>query len=188
MTTDWQIQVPYKTLGDSLSQVGANARALQDPEDRAVVHELVLLATGTPGATDAITAGDLIDVLKAIPPDRRRGALDVLRKKAGLPSTAEVERKALLDSVTYSSVGSDTRPIPTCAADDCQAIHREPGTWTPSPLDVKRWFCEQHRSLAQPGDMEPPARLQFAPSGGLEPIPPVDGITRATSTGAGWTA
>jgi hypothetical protein len=183
----WQIPIPYKSLSDSLVDVGANARALEDPEDRAVVHALVLLAIEScpPGGVDVLTASDLLEVVKAIPPDGRRHALDVLRTKAGLPSTVEVERKAMLDSRSYVAL-PDSRRVPTCAADGCQTIARDPVTWQPCVVDVNRWFCAEHQSLAQPGDMEPAEQWRFARSGGIERVPPSDGIIRAPSTGAGW--
>ena len=41
----------------------------------------------------------------------------------------------------------------------------------PVAVNVRRWWCEQHRHLAQPGDMQPPGPgVRISESGALVPV------------------
>ena len=37
-------------------------------------------------------------------------------------------------------------------------------------LDVRRWWCDAHRHLAAPGDMEPGVAIRLAEAGRVEVI------------------
>jgi hypothetical protein len=43
----------------------------------------------------------------------------------------------------------------------------------PAQVDVRRWWCREHRHLAAPGDMEPrPSRLRYSPGGAIIEVDP----------------
>jgi hypothetical protein len=179
----WSLQIPHRSRADSIADLGSNARALKS-DDRAVVRTLALLA----GSCGMRTVGEVLDVLKDLEHDQRRIALDRLRTKSGLATATAVDTERRIKETRMHTVGgSDPPQVVPCAADGCQAVPLHPVTWLPVVLDVKRWYCDAHADLAEPGDDDPkPPGMRLAPGGGLEEIPRADGITRALSTGAGW--
>jgi hypothetical protein len=117
------------------------------------------------------SAGELIDHLAELSPDERRGILDRARAEVGLPSTAEVEaaQPKPLTVRTVNGGGGFT----SCAAAECTASPTRNGIFY-SP-DVRRWFCDQHAHLAQPGDLEPRRfEVRLSPSGVPIPDDPVE--------------
>lgn len=65
---------------------------------------------------------------------------------------------------------SHSSPWQLCHADGCNAMPlNELGA--PIPVDVRRWWCEQHRELAAQRDLEPRGSgVRLSPSGALVPI------------------
>ena len=90
----WQIHIPHRTRSDSLIQVAANARQLEDADDRAVTRRLALDA-----AEDGLTsAGELLDRIERADPGERRAMLDKARAAADLPTVEDVEARARFEA------------------------------------------------------------------------------------------
>jgi hypothetical protein len=83
----WQIHIPFRDPTDTLAEVGEAVRELPDPEDRAVARELTLEAA----CSGISTAGGLIDELDQLDRAQRRGLLDRIRARVGLPTASRVD-------------------------------------------------------------------------------------------------
>ena len=171
MKSTWTIQLPHCSRSDTPADLGANAHALKSPEDRARTRQLALIAAEC-GVQDV---GEIIDGLESLDANGRRTSYDTLCTKAGLATTAEIEHRATLKEMQVH-VASEPRPVPTCAAEGCEAIPIHPVTWMPVDPGVKRWWCPSHElHLAEPGDFgPPPSGMRFNKCGGMEEIPPSD--------------
>jgi hypothetical protein len=155
--------------------LGANARSLA-PEDRAVTRELALIAA----ECGIKTVGEIAEALDALTPDQRRATIDTLRRKAGLDTATELDRRRALAEMRVVSL--DTGSMEPCAVEGCEAVPRHPTSWTPISVNCRRWHCSGHRHLAAPGDMDPAPEYQLAAGGGIEAIPQ----SPPCPTGAGW--
>ncbi len=172
--TDWQVRLPMRSRFDSLADLAANARHLE-ADDCAVVHELVLVAAQIRVME---IAEHVAMVLEDMSPAERRWALDRLRKRAGLPTTGEVEahtRWKAADEEARIRMAEQAPRMQVCHAEGCAAVPVDPTTGVVTETNARKWWCEQHRHLAAEGDMEP-ARLEvrISPSGVFEPIDAIE--------------
>jgi hypothetical protein len=161
----WQICVPYRSKSDSLADIGCNMLSLEDAEDRATTAQLILVAA----ESGCHTAGDMLSVLEEI--ERRgatRKALDLLRRKAGFETaTALEERERIARSLTNSAPPLMRSRFLQCAADGCEVVPRDRTTMLPVAVETRRWYCPDHASLAQPGDLDPITKVEVT-WGGLK--------------------
>jgi hypothetical protein len=164
----WQLYVAHRRRDDSLLDVAGAARVLEG-EDRAVARELAMQAVIDDGLR---TAGQLIDRLEAAAPEERRAMLDRARQSAGLPSIGEVEEQRRFEAANQAArlrAGASSA-WQICGEPSCTRIPvNELGA--PIPVDVRRWWCEQHLDLAAEGDLEPRGSgVRLSPSGALVPV------------------
>jgi len=172
----WQIQIPFADRTESLVDVAAHARTLETDESRATVRQLVLDAR----LEGDRTAGDLLDRLAAMEPVERRQMLDIARVECGLEPTAEVDARERSTAATIGMApGSGNPLLHSCSAAKCREIPRtEAGAWR--EVNVRRWWCEQHRHLAGEDDMRPvPLPWKLSPSGSLIPNDEADEASEA---------
>jgi hypothetical protein len=150
---NWQIHIPHHGDRDApLTDVGFDARHLEDPEDRAVTREFVLDSMLDSGLE---TVGDLIDMLSNAGPAQRRELLNKCRLAAGLETVEDVEGHARFVQANEALLYRPHRPVPSCAV--CGAHPTTPqGMPDPNIPAVRRWHCREHVHLAQPGDMQAP--------------------------------
>ena len=146
----WQIRIPHRNRRDApLTDVGFDARHLEDPEDRAVTRELVLDAMLNSGCE---TVGDLVDMVENAGPAQRRELLNKCRVAAGLETCEDAEAHEAFEAANRA-----LRPRPPQRCVICGAV---PTTREGFPdLNVRRarrWHCRDHEHLARPGDMEAP--------------------------------
>jgi hypothetical protein len=124
--------------------------------------------------------GQLLRLYESEGPEWLAIHLDGLRVKAGLPTRAEVEA-AKAKPPAPLTVGSSRARCQQCAEPSCAVQHTHPTTLLPESIDVRRWWCDQHRHLADPGDKEPTVRYRYRPMGGLEEVSDPTPLK-----GAGW--
>jgi hypothetical protein len=153
------ISVPYQDREQTPAEaLAANAeRALADPEDRRVAARLLFRAASDP---DIETMGDLIDRIEALDADQRRALFDQMREAAGLESATDVDARERFESLQQQLIrrnaverDADGRALFFCAHPDCKAFPVA-RNGSHKKLAIRRWWCEQHRDLAAPGDME----------------------------------
>lgn len=160
--TCWQIHIPHRSRDESLVDVASHCRKLGQ-DDARVMRQIVFSAQIDRGLT---SAGELIDHLNAMEPGERRALLDQAREECGFEAIATVEARERESTVTLRTISGGG--FPECAVDGCNAAPtRLGGFYVP---DVRRWHCEAHEHLAQPGDLEPRGSgIKLSPSG--VPVP-----------------
>jgi hypothetical protein len=168
----WWIDVPLGDRDDRIDLADAYdvSRELQG-DDAKVSRALVLLAV-----TDSAcrTYGDLRDRIESASPEERRSMLDAARQSAGLPTTSKVEAMEAFEAANASAAPSQMRDSQgrsqaLCGHPGCRNF--EPGELPGSIawVDVKRWWCDQHRHLAADGDLEPwRPRARYSRTGTIE--------------------
>ena len=169
------IHIPHRDRDESLIDVAGHARML-DAEDRDVTRQVVLDAR----LAGDRTAGDLIDRLAAMEPVERRQMLDIARVECGLEPTAAVDARERSTAAKIGSAPASGNPLlHSCSAAKCRAIPQtEAGAWR--EVNVRRWWCEQHRHLAGEDDMRPvPLPWKLSPSGSLIPNDEADEASEA---------
>ena len=155
--TEWAIRFPFREPDSPITDVAIDAQDLEDPEERAVVRALVLQAV----LGGCATAGDLRVLLASRTPAERRPLLDSAREAAGLKSASDIEAdekfEAVQQQARLNSSGRDAegKAFQGCAAQDCSAFPMD-AAGLPVPVADRRWWCDRHRHLAEPGDDEPP--------------------------------
>lgn len=162
----WQLHVPHCDRSDSLVEVGGFARHLEG-EDRPVARELAMYAVRELSMN---TAGELLDHLEASGPEQRRAVLDRARAGAGLEPIEAVEARERVKAAQQRSSGGGRSGWQLCGEPTCNAVPlNELGA--PTAVDVRRWWCAEHRHLARPGDMEPHGPgVRISESGALVPV------------------
>lgn len=87
-----EIALPIRDPGERIT--GATIHELPthllDPEERAIAREAFTFFKHAAGARGT-TVGTAAAVVESLPPHERKGLLDVLRRRAGLPSVADIE-------------------------------------------------------------------------------------------------
>jgi hypothetical protein len=167
--TDWAIRIPLRSKWDTLGDLVGNIRHLADEHDRAVALEVVAVAA----MCGMRRAEHICMAYEAMTTSERHWALNRLRKRAGLPSTAEVEahRRWQADDKAARLRMEESSPYQVCAEPTCMAFPIDSTTGLHAPVDCRRWWCEQHRHLATAGDLEPrPSILRLAPSGAFTEV------------------
>jgi hypothetical protein len=129
----WQIQIPYRSLSDSLVEVGGHCRHLHG-EDRDVTRALVLRAK-VDGIAD--TAAELVDFLDALEPHERRAFLDRARAECGLPTATQIDADNRIKALQEQgrARGKGLQGCPHCNRLPTNAQ----GFWT--EVDVRRWVA-----------------------------------------------
>jgi hypothetical protein len=89
--SDWSINLPVRDRHAPITDIGGDARALDDPAERAMVRQLVLGAM-LEGDT---TSGDLLDRLEAADPTARRKLFDDAREAAGRERSEDIDECSL---------------------------------------------------------------------------------------------
>lgn len=127
---------------------------MADADERAIVGEMILEAIDA----GIETAGELVDSIERRPPEERRVLLDRWRERAGAPERhlARCAREKWRIDARFEADDipgpPPWRPLKACHAPNC-------GAWPTGPagnlieVEVERWFCPQHRHLAQEGDI-----------------------------------
>jgi hypothetical protein len=148
MTSSWRIDVPYRSMDESLVAVAGHARVLGQGDDRAAVARQIAIQALMDGT--ASTAGELLDHLERLEPAQRRQLLDAARADLGLEPTADIEARRRVRGINRVTV---QQGLQTCHADGCSAIPlTECRGWR--VVNCRRWFCDAHADQAQPGDLD----------------------------------
>jgi hypothetical protein len=159
----WQISIPHQHRDESLIDTASHCRKLGQ-DDARVMRQIVLTALMDGVAK---TAGELLDHLEGLAPGERRALLDQARVAAGLPDTEEVDFRR---SIRHHIEKVHTDPsLQSCHGPDGSAVPTTPtGSWR--AVNVRRWYCDEHRHLAAPNDMaDLGSGIRLSPSG--VPIP-----------------
>lgn len=165
----WEIRLPYRDPVSPVSEIGECARHLPDEAERATVRQLALdlqLDHGCHSVDDAVSIVETAD------PAARRVLLDCARRRAGLPTTSEVEAHERVEAASHAGrvSGGASSPWQFCGEPSCNQMPVS-ASGAPVPVDVRRWWCETHRHLAAAGDMSPPGSgIRLSPSGALVPV------------------
>jgi hypothetical protein len=179
--TNWQIHIPHRSSEDTLADVAIAASHLE-AEDAAVTRELIadLLLS-----SDCHTAGDVTTVLAVASPAERRLILDSAREAAGLESATAIddrERFAMIQQhARRNASGRDAegKLLQGCAAEGCSAMPLG-ATGLPEPVADRRWWCAEHRHLADADDHVPPDDVvAIGPNFELIPAPSVRSAMKA---------
>jgi hypothetical protein len=95
----WSINIPHRDPAAPVTEIAACARALPEAE-RAVVRQLALdlLLDGVG------TVGDALDIVQSADQAARRALLDRARRRAGLPTTAEVDAHKRVEAASRSAL------------------------------------------------------------------------------------
>jgi hypothetical protein len=138
-------------LGDVIRQAVADGQ-LTDTEAsiaREIRTRLVL--------DGARTSEDAVERLERLGPAGQRQWLDEARIACGLPSATELEQRR--EDALFESALARVSPPPPPEWDEmqrCPECGRYPtengGAWR--PVSVERWWCEEHKHLAEEGDLE----------------------------------
>jgi hypothetical protein len=157
--TNWSIRIPYSSRGESLIDVASNCRRLGDAGQRAAVREIAVAAK----IAGLETASDLLDVLSDATTGELRVMLDAARKRAGLPTTGEVEAEQRFEDnrALARRKAAATSVWQICPIPGCNRAPVSPLSGAPIPSTVKRWHCDEHRHLATPRDLEPNLKVAF---------------------------
>ena len=154
----WEIPFAYQSRDQTLSEaLECGVDRVFEGEDYAVFIKLLF-------ATDlrVETMGHLEAHIKGLDRDGRRRLLDRTRKSAGLPTTGEVERAQAL---RRARADDPPRPAPQpsrdqhgaliqqCRAEGCEAMSTDAGGAI-APVKARRFWCETHLDLAEPGDLD----------------------------------
>jgi hypothetical protein len=88
----WRLRIPHRDRHEALDakSIWELPRALNDPDERAVAREYLVVIRTCGGRT----VGQALDVIESCDTADRRLFLDGCRKLAGLPLTKEVDDKA----------------------------------------------------------------------------------------------
>ena len=155
--SEWAIRFPFREPDSPTTDVAIDAQDLEDPEERAVVRALVLQAV----LGGCSTTGDLRVLLASRTPAERRPLLDDARAAAGLETATAVEDRERFEAVQRDarlrSSGRDAegKAFVGWSAEGCQALPMD-AAGLPMSVPDRRWWCPEHRHLAEPGDDEPP--------------------------------
>ena len=157
MTFRWQIRIPYRSRADSLVDVIGATRHLEG--DKAAVAREIAQRAQLGGLR---TAGELIDRLEATSKAERRQLLDSARQAVGLERSEKIDDREAFEGAQrvarLRASGRDAagRLFTGCAAEGCRALPSDPATGLPVPVADRRWWCPEHRHLAEPEDHLPP--------------------------------
>ena len=106
----------------------------------------------------ARTSADALERLEGLGAAGQRQWLDEARIACGLPSETELEQRREQRRIEARFCDHDIPgPPPWDPLQRCPQCGTYPtkdgGAWT--EVSVEKWWCPEHRDLAQPGDMEP---------------------------------
>jgi hypothetical protein len=157
-----QLRIPHRNLDQPLAEALSDLpRHLPDAEDRAVARHLLRDAASSPGFE---TVGDLLDHVEQASPEQRREIADAAREACGLTTMSKIEEHRELARATSwpptapTAAGpkraADGKAVFPCAASGCERFSSG-SLGEPQRINVRRWWCSEHRHLAQPGDDEP---------------------------------
>jgi hypothetical protein len=168
----WEIVLPVRSPADPFDPNDLSddiATAISDPAERAVARNVVLHFVG-----QGETVGDVLDALEAASPAQRRALLDRARTDAGLRTIEREEQHRAFETANASAAPSQLRD----SQGRVQALCGDPGCRNFEPgelpgsikwVNVRRWWCGQHRHLAADGDLEPwRSTLRYGPTGAIE--------------------
>jgi len=162
-----KVRVPYRSRDDSLVDVGAAARVIDDRVERETVRELAAQAH----AAGDRTAGDLIDRIERADPAQRRAIVNRARSAAGLQTIEQVDAIRRWEAAQPEESSAPPRDesgfsFQLCHEPKCSAGPIEPSTGLPAKTPARKWWCEQHRHLAADmDDWEVGSGLILGPSG-----------------------
>ena len=160
--SSWEINLPYRSPAAPVAEIGELAHHLPEAE-RDVTRHLALLLAGDHGAR---TVGDALRVVENSGPAERR-ALHLARTRVGLEDTHTVDAHQRVELASHAARVAATSPWQMCGEPSCNVAPLN-NLGAPIAVDVRRWWCERHRDLAQPGDLEPRGSgVRMAPSGAL---------------------
>jgi hypothetical protein len=155
-----ELRVPYRSEDDDVTSIADAARETLTGEERRVTEQLAFdaLARGT------TKVGDLFEELESA----GRQLLDRAREGCGMLS---VEAEAAHTEFERANANASLRPgrdakgrlLQRCAEPDCGRFPIGPEGF-PAPVSDRKWWCDAHRHLAEPGDDQPPeAEYQLDP-------------------------
>jgi hypothetical protein len=170
---NWEIKLPFRDCDDrlDLNDLAAMTREKLAGEDAQVARALALMVVTE---SQCETYGELVDVIENADQPTRRRLLDAAREQAGLPPTAKVDAREAYEAANASPAPSQMRDAKgrvqaLCGDPTCRNF--KPGEFPGSIawVDVKRWWCDQHRHLAADGDLEPwRPRIRYSRIGSIE--------------------
>ena len=167
----WGIHLPVRSRDDPVTQLGSDARYLETAEDAAVVRRLALDAIGRHE-----TVGQFLDELEHLDTAGRRRLLDGARKQCGLEASIAIDHAREQRAIDRRFEQFDIPGPPRwsewqgCPAKGCNVRPTEP-SGALRPVLVNQWWCERHKHMARPGDLEEhePPYVGFSDTG--RPIP-----------------
>ena len=149
---NWEINIPYRSRDDPVSEIGFAARDL--PEDERPVVQRLALDAITSGTE---TVGDFLDELEGLSEPERRQRLDEARIACGMESATELEQRR--EDAIFEDAWQRLQPPPPPEWDEMQRCPvcgiyptKAGGAWAPTKLE--RWHCPEHEHLAEEGDMD----------------------------------
>ncbi len=160
----WEIAVPFQDERDRLHLGEIHDlvhEAISDPKEQKVTYELLFDLATTSGID---TYGDLLDRLEKVGEDGRRQLVDQARSSLGMESLADEQAHRVFEAANRSlrlrpARDAEGKIFQSCHAPDCNAMPRDE-QGCPVPAADRRWFCDQHKDQAEPGDDLPPDDCQ----------------------------
>jgi hypothetical protein len=151
----YEIPVPYRDREQPLVDARADLHAAPlSPAERDVAREVLSAAVLEDGLE---TVGELLDRLED--PGERLATLNRARAQLGLDDvqTARVHERLVADNAAMRpGRDRDGKSIQQCPM--CGAVSSGP-SGIPEPVAAARWWCDAHKHLADPGDLDPPQDL-----------------------------
>jgi hypothetical protein len=167
-----ELRIPYRDRSDSVVYAINDARAIEDPDERRVVRDVLKEAA----VTGAATIGQLLDRLEGMTPNERRRVVDEARVRVGLRTIADEmalrDFNARSQAIAMNRVERDARGLAeqVCAVKGCNEYAIDPVTGAHAKTAERRWHCPAHVHLAGPTDLEAwqPPQVRYSAGGGLQ--------------------
>ncbi len=150
----FEIPIPHRDRSQPLIDAIEDLRqAPLKPQERDLAREVLTDALLERGEREI---GEVLDRLDRASPDQRRAVRDRARAQLGLvdSGTAEVRERVEAANRTLRP-GRDTSGKAIQMCPECGAMSSGP-SGIPEPVLAKRWHCDAHKHLAEPGDLDPP--------------------------------
>ena len=137
-----EIRIPYQSREQPIGEVlelNLAFKAIQDPQERCLVDEIVFDAACEPGLE---TVGDLLDQLQAIGVVGCRERVDKVRVAMGEKTLDQVDGEAKVEAATRSAMAAQPlmdgqgRRFQNCHADGCDQAPFDESGCRSAPLTV----------------------------------------------------
>jgi hypothetical protein len=154
-----RIRIPFRSRSQAIdAEAISDLPRMLDGEERAIARQVLLNAR----ESGVQSVGELLDRLEAADSSERREVLDQARAAVGLETiAAREEKRERLRALRWPPPpprgpmrDSEGKALQVCAAKNCETMPVSP-RGLPKPVAARRWWCEQHRDQAEPGDLDP---------------------------------